>query len=110
FSYLNVEVLHVGEATWLRFASRNGPVGGEPPKHDPTVEELADGMDMLRGETPVDDPRTLHFLQGVDERCRRSSRVEHGVPCGRQSVSVEHPSFFDIEVQESLLLFEPPAE
>ena len=42
---------------------------------------------------------------------RRSSRVEHMVvPCGRQSVSVEHPRFFDIEVQESLLLFEPPAE
>jgi len=33
-----------------------------------------------------------------------------GKRCGGQSVPVKHARFFDINVQESLLLFEPPAE
>ena len=99
-----------GIAAHYEFAAGDSPVGGEPPKHDAAVEEFADGVEVLRRKAPVDDYRALEFFQGLDEWRRRCARVEQGVPGCRQAVAVEHPGFFHVEVEESFLLFEPPAE
>ena len=110
FSYLDAEVLHLGVATLFKFAPCDRPVGSEPPKHNAAVEEFADRVEALRRETPVNGYRAPDPFQGLNEGCGRCAGAEKSIPCGRQSVSVQYTRFFNVKMQKTLLLFQPPAE
>ena len=57
-------------AALCEFAASNGPVRGKPPKHDLAVVEFADGIEVLRRETPVDHHRALEPVQLGEEGSR----------------------------------------
>jgi hypothetical protein len=94
FAELDVEIFYGAfVAACYEFAAGDSPVGREPLQHDPGVEELADGGEVLRRETPVNDYWALDLVQGFDEKCCRCARLEHGVPGWRQAVAIKHPGF-----------------